>query len=67
MARFKQESEALDYKDYVCRSLQLIPQRAWITRTFAELEGRTKIDDRTGEEIADDIMNRAGLKYKEEE
>ena len=50
------------YRFYVTRSLQLAPQNKYISATYDELLKPKKVDNRTGDEIAADIIKRAGLK-----
>lgn len=37
-----------------------------MTRRFVEIAGWVKEDERTGDEIAADIIKRAGLRFKDE-
>ena len=49
------------YRIYITRSLQLIPQSKYITANYTDLIEPKEEDTRTGDEIALDIINRAGL------
>lgn len=52
------------YRIYVTRSLQLAPQNKFMQRDYIEvLKSSNSHDDRNGDEIAVDIMTRAGLKF----
>lgn len=42
----------------------LLPEGKVMTRRFTELAGWIETDDRTGDEIAADIIKRAGLRVK---
>lgn len=53
------------YRIYVTRSLQLVPQNSYITKTYIDMLKPQKVDDRSGDEIAADIIVKAGLKLKE--
>lgn len=66
-ARLEQEQINLKYMDYVATSLQLIPQDKYITKGFMEVLNNSlaETDARTGQEIAQDVINRAGLIIEE--
>lgn len=51
------------YRFYVTKSLQLMPQNKYITASYQDVLKPKKIDTRSGDEIAADIMERAGLKF----
>ena len=61
-ARLEQANRDEAYRFYVTRSLQLVPQNKYISTSFDELLKPKKVDNRTGDEIAADIIRRAGLK-----
>ena len=65
MARFEYEQKIYLYRDYVATSLQLIPQQKHIVRTYDEVLHPEKVDNRDGDEIAEDIIARAGLQFGE--
>lgn len=50
------------YRIYVTRSLQLIPQNQHIVKAYDEIIHPVEVDNRSGDEIAADIIERAGLK-----
>lgn len=53
------------YRIYVTKSLQLNPQGNYLTSSFYDIiHGETEIDDRDGDEIAADIITRAGLRFE---
>lgn len=64
MARLEQEINDFKYKEYVTESLRLIPQRGYLTKSFKDVLG-LKIDTRTGDEIAESVINGAGLTFEE--
>ena len=64
MARFEQEKETYQYRDYVTTSLQLIPQQKYIPIKYSEYIGRVTPDERNGDEIAEDVITKAGLTYE---
>lgn len=49
------------YRSYVCNSLQLVVQNKYIAKTYEEII-HTKVDERTGEEVALDFLRRHDLK-----
>lgn len=61
----------MKYKTYVADSLQGIPQHKYISRRYIDMINldNKPVDDRTGDEIAEDIISKAGLQFvnKEEE
>lgn len=67
MARYKQIQRDLTYRIYISDSLQNIPQNKFLTTRYYDLIYNTsqKTDNRTGDEIAADIINRLGLKVGE--
>lgn len=64
-ARFNNEQRELAYRIYVTDSLQLIPQNSYRTQRFYDLTEK-EVDNRTGDEIALDVIKKAGLKLKSE-
>lgn len=62
-ARINQESREEAYRIYVTRSLQLAPQHKYMQKSYGDLLEQKKVDTRTGDEIAEDIMKRAGLSF----
>ena len=67
MARYKQIQRDLTYRIYISDSLQNIPQNKFLTTRYYDLIYNTpqKTDNRTGDEIAADVINRLGLKVGE--
>lgn len=65
VARLEDEERETAYRYYVSTSLQLIPQSKYLTRSLDDMLNpeKLKIDTRTGDEIADDIMKSAGLTF----
>jgi len=49
------------YRFYIAKELQLVPQSKWLIKGLDEILGETETDSRSAEEIADDIIERAGL------
>ena len=62
-ARIDEYNREEAYRIYVTRSLQLVPQNSYITTPFTDILKPKVVDNRTGEEIAMDVMKRAGLKF----
>ena len=68
MARFNQHRRDLAYRIYVTDCLRIISENtakfgggSYITAKFADIINPKPADNRTGEEIAADIINRAGI------
>lgn len=57
------EQEQLYYA-YTAKSLQLIPQGTYLQKDYTDMLKPQKIDRRSGDEIALDIIKRAGLRLK---
>lgn len=51
------------YRIYVTKSLQLAPQNKYVRMSYNEALKPQKVDNRGGDEIAMDIISRAGLKF----
>ena len=68
MARFEEYSREMTYRFYVANSLQNIPQGKHMTFTLYDLlynPVEDEEDERTGDEIAIDVMTRAGLVFED--
>ena len=68
MARFNQHQRDLAYRIYVTECLRIISENtakmgggSYITAKFADIINPKHVDNRTGEEIAADIIKRAGI------
>lgn len=68
MARYKSQQRDLAYRIYVSDCLRIISENtakicggSYITAKLADIINPKPVDDRTGEEIAADIINRAGI------
>lgn len=64
-ARITEYSREEAYRIYITKSLQLIPQSKYLTLDFKDAITPKKVDTRSGEQIALDIMKAAGLSFKE--
>ena len=62
-ARIEEDLREEAYRIFVTRSLQLIPQNQYLTINFEDVLNPQLADDRTGDEIAADVMNAAGLSF----
>ena len=67
-ARFNQHQRDLAYRIYVTDCLRIISENtakigggSYITAKFADIINTKPVDNRAGEEIAADIINRAGI------
>lgn len=68
VARLEEYSREMTYRFYIANSLQNIPQGKCCTITLYDLmygSAEVEEDDRTGDEIAIDIMQRAGLVFED--
>ena len=68
MARYQSQQRDLAYRIYVSDCLRIISENtakicggSYITAKLADIINPKPVDDRTGEEIAADIINRAGI------
>lgn len=64
MARLDQENRDEAYRVFVTESLKLIPQNKYLTARYDDVL-KQKVENKTGEEIAIDVIKRAGLVFKE--
>ena len=65
-ARLEEEGRIWTYRFYVADSLQNIPQNKHIQTSLYEFIYKPEpIDERTGDEIAADVISRAGLVFGE--
>ena len=68
MARFQSQQRDLAYRIYVTDCLRIISENtakigggSYITSKFADIIKPKPVDDRAGDEIAADIIKRAGI------
>ena len=68
MARFNQHQRDLAYRIYVTECLRIISENtakmgggSYITANFSDIINPNPVDNRNGEEIAADIIKRAGI------
>lgn len=68
IARYQSQQRDLAYRIYVSECLRMISENAakigggsYITAKFADIINPRHADNRTGEEIAADIIKRAGI------
>ena len=64
-ARIEENNRDEAYRIYVSKSLQLIPQNKTLKIDYLDLLNPKKVETRTGEEIAMDVIKNAGLKFGE--
>jgi hypothetical protein len=63
-ARLDEYDREEAYRIYISKSLQLIPQNQWLSKSYNELLNTNKpVDNRSGKEIAIDVMKKAGLHF----
>lgn len=66
MAKHEEYARTIAYRFYVADSLMLLPQHgAHLSKSLREVYYHKAVDNRTGDEIAEDIIKRAGLRFKE--
>ena len=68
VARLEEYNREMTYRFYVANSLQNIPQGKHLMTTLYDLlynKNEKQEDERTGDEIVFDIMQRAGLVFEE--
>ena len=63
VARLDEYQREQTYRNYVTKSLQLIPQNAYITASLDDILHPERIDTRSGDEIAADVIRKAGLSF----
>lgn len=63
-ARIAEDREEYAYKAYMTDGIQLAPQSKYIVARWCDLIAQKTIDNRSGDEIAMDIITRAGLSLK---
>ena len=68
IARYQSQQRDLAYRIYVTDCLRIISENtakmgggSYITAKFADIINHKPVDERTGEEIAADIINRSGM------
>ena len=68
MARYQSQQRDLAYRIYVSDCLRIISENtakmgggSYITAKLSDIINPTPVDNRTGEEIAADIIKRAGI------
>ena len=62
-ARLDEHDREEAYRIYVTKSLQLAPQNKYVTVSFEECLKPRKVETRSGEQIAADIIKHAGLNF----
>lgn len=62
-ARIDEYNREEAYRIYVTKSLQLAPQGKYLTVQYQDLLNPEEKDMRSGDEIVEDIMLRAGLQF----
>ena len=66
ISRFKYEQQEMAYRIYMSDSLFYYTQNQRLTHRYADfITNKIKIDNRSSDEIVMDVMNNAGLRFKE--
>lgn len=63
-AKFKEKQQELIYRIYITDSLYYYSKEMAPSKRYAEIIGLVEQDKRSGDEIALDIVKKAGLKLK---
>ena len=63
-AKWREYQDSLAYRIYITDSLQAYAQGKYLTKRFADMILPHKTDERTGTEIALDVIAKAGLKME---
>lgn len=61
LAEFEAAEEERVFRIYVADSINMLPQRRRFTRPYSDRYRNEPEDDRTGDEIAQDVIERLGL------
>ena len=64
-ARIEEYDRDEVYRIYVARSLQLAPQGKYVTLSYSEMLESEQTEVKSGDEIVNDIILRAGLVFGE--
>lgn len=68
LARFNKEARERAYRIYICESLFAHGENKRLSMHYADMikRGNRKVDNRTGDEIAIDVIQRFGLRIEDE-
>ena len=61
-AKLKAHMDDMGYRIYVTDCLQTAPQNKYITVRYADLIKKQEVDNRSGDEIAAQVINELGLR-----
>lgn len=64
-ARALADAERQAFREYVCESLRSAPQGRFLTMSYRDIVNPRPRDDRSGDEIAADVIARLGLEVTE--
>ena len=62
-ARLEEHDREETYRIYVTRSLQIAPKGESLVKSYSDFLNPESIDTRSGNEIAADVIVKAGLKF----
>ena len=62
-ARIDEHFREEAYRIYVTKSLQLAPQYKWLQKDYYDSLDRNREEEKSGDEIACDVISKAGLKF----
>lgn len=60
IARFNEEQRTMAYRVYMTDSIQMVNQNSHLRDRWIDTINR-KVDNRTGDEVAQDVIKKAGL------
>lgn len=63
VAKYEEYSRTIAYRFYIADTLYLTPQRKGLTKRLHEIYYPVKADNRSGDEIAADVIKNAGLSF----
>jgi hypothetical protein len=65
VAKYEEYARTIAYRFYIADSLKLIPQHGSLQKHLREIYyDKHVVDTRSGDEIAADVMARAGLSFR---
>ena len=62
IARYNKMDEERAFHIYIADSLYYHGQNMILTKRFSELDKKVAVDNRTGDEVANEVIKRLGLK-----
>lgn len=66
LARFEKEQREEAYRIYITDAIYYYARKQVLNYRYSELFEKMNVDNRTGDEVAADIINRIGLRFNDE-